>query len=133
MSWLAVYVEPRREFTVWSLLKAAGLEAYYPLRKRRIHRRGATEFRFIPVISRYVFVPFLPGWEATYRVRHVIGILDNDGIVVKIADQVIEDIRKRQLAGEFDEKPTPKKRRPRWQSIDNLKKLLHPVDSRQAA
>src|SRR5882672_12009899 len=108
MTWLVIYTASRSEFLVESQLVTAGYESYLPAYKRRLHRRGSKHV-FSPLFPRYVFVGMHPLWQVIHAFRGVAGFLLNDGMPVRIPQQVIEDIKKRQYAGEFDEKPEPKR------------------------
>src|SRR5882672_8241852 len=126
MSWLVIYTASRSEYLAWSQITAAGFESYYPVYKRRLHRSseqlsksdhpstraqgsGGSKHVFSPLFPRYVFVGMHPLWQVIHAFRGVAGFLLNDGMPMQISQQVIEDIKKRQYAGEFDEKPEPKR------------------------
>jgi len=130
MSWLVCYCASRSEFLVESQLMAAGYESYFPVYKRRLHRKGSQRI-FSPLFSRYVFVKTHVLWKVIHAFRGVNGFLTNEDIPLTVPDQVIEEIKKRQLAGEFDEKPEPKRKIAK--SFRDLKKMLDDVDNRLAA
>ena len=130
MSWLVVYTASRSEYLAWSQMRAAGFESYYPVYKRRLHRIGSKHV-FSPLFPRYVFVGMRPLWQVIHAFRGVAGFLLNDGMPMQISQQVIEDIKKRQARGEFDEKPEPKRKIAK--SFRELKKMLDGVDNRVAA
>lgn len=133
MGWLVVYCTGRGEHLAWSQIKAAGYECYLPLFKRRLHRKGKSH-TYSALFPRYLFVRTHVLWKIIYTFRGVSGFLTNDDMPVVVQDQVIEEIRKRQLAGEFDEKPAPKRQRKQARSFKELKKLLNDtVDNAEAA
>jgi len=138
MTWLVVYTASRSEYLAWSQITAAGFESYFPVYRRRLHRSfdqrsGGSKHVFSPLFPRYVFVGMHPLWQVIHAFRGVAGFLLNDGMPMQISQQVIEDIKKRQYAGEFDEKPEPKRERQRAKSFRELKKMLEVVDNARAA
>jgi len=121
------------EYRVWAQITAAGFDSYYPVRKWRQRNKWGTGERWGPVFSSYVFVRFHPLWGLIPGYRGVRKIQMNNDKLSLESDYVIESIRKRQQAGEFDEKPMAKKR-PRWmKSFEEYKKTLELLDSDQAA
>ena len=133
MSWLVCYCASRSEFLVESQLVAAVFESYFPVYKRRLHRRYGGDV-FSPLFSRYVFVKTHVLWQVIHTFRGVQGFLTNEDIPLTVPDQVIEDIKKRQACGEFDEKPpwtsAQEPKRKIAKSFRELKKML---DIKEAA
>jgi len=132
MNWLVCYCASRSEFLVESQLVTAGYESYFPVYKRRLHRRYGGDV-FSPLFSRYVFVKTHVLWKVIHAFRGVNGFLTNEDIPLTVPDQVIEEIKKRQARGEFDERPAPKWARQTAKSFRELKKMLDGVDNRAAA
>lgn len=132
MTWLVVYTAARAEYMAWCEMIGHGLDAYYPLFKRRLHRKGGGTI-MSPLFPRYIFVKQLNPWFAASCFKHVHHVLAIDGVISIVPDHVIENIKQRQQAGEFDERPEPKRRRQRAKSFRELKKMLEVVDNRAAA
>ena len=132
MTWLVAYTVSRGEFFAFSQIQAAGFEAYYPVFKRRVHRKGI-KFVYSSLFPRYLFVKESLGWERIYRIKNIVGFLDNNGTIHREKDYVIEYIRERQQAGEFDEKPA-QKYRPKWKRLrDALSEVKQRLDTQHAA
>src|SRR5258706_4429099 len=127
MSWFVISTASRSEYLAWSQMRAAGFESYYPVYKRRLHRIGSKHV-FSPLFPRYVFVGMHPLWQVIHAFRGVQGFLTNEDIPLTVPDQVIEDIKKRQARGEFDEKPpwtsAQEPKRKIAKSFRELKKML---------
>jgi transcription antitermination factor NusG len=132
MAWIVAYTAARGEYLAWSEAIGHGLEAYYPLFKRRLRRRGGGN-AYSPLFPRYIFVKQCNPWFAVSALKHVQHVLTIDDVVSTVADHVIENIKQRQQSGEFDERPEPKRKQPRAKSFKDLKKMLDVVDSRAAA
>jgi len=95
----------------------AGYESYFPVYKRRLHRRYGGDV-FSPLFSRYVFVKtHVCGSDPHFS--SVNGFLTNEDIPPDGPDQVIEDIRKDRRAANSTKKPNQTENR---QVISELKK-----------
>ncbi len=135
MPWLVIYCESRQERQVCWQLRTAGFEYYHATYKRRLHRKAANGSVMVnsSLFPRYVFLMDCPEWQVVRDFRGVIGFLAQDGIPFEIKEDVIEIIRKRQLAGEFDEKPAPKQKARKVKSFRELKNMFAALDSLKAA
>lgn len=104
-----------------------GLEHYYPKGRKVVRHARKQMERIFPVLSRYVFVKMATAeeFQAIRSTDGVINILSNNGKPVSVPAIEIEELKKRELAGEFNIKPNERKKAPRWQrSFEVLKNLL---------
>jgi transcriptional antiterminator RfaH len=97
--WACVRVEPRREAVAQHFLKLAGYEVYIPyVREQRIRRSRRVEV-VSPLFPAYGFLMVNGQWHSA---RWSIGVsaLIMDGVApAKVPDQVIDEIRGREVRG----------------------------------
>lgn len=133
MNWHVVITGINQEYLAEYGLRAKNFETYCP-QGRKVVRHGRKEkLRSYPIFSRYLFVRFdsrSGGYSDPIRSTDgIIEILSNNWRPVAVADWIIDDIRSRQLAGEFDRMPENKKKQPKYfKSFAILKKLLDPQE-----
>ena len=130
MQWYACIVGINQESLAYQGLKSKGFDAYYPTGKRITRHARQEKIRIFPVFSRYIFVKFDIEKEWSEPIRSTDGVLDiisNNWIPMTIPEWCIEDIKQRELAGEFNQLPAARKKQPRWhKSFQVLKNLLNP-------
>jgi transcriptional antiterminator RfaH len=97
--WAVARLEPHREQLALRCLGLAGYETYFPrLRERRISHGRKIEIR-PPLFPGYCFLTVEAQW---YAARWSIGVIDliMDGVrPARVADQIIDDLRKRERNG----------------------------------
>ena len=97
--WAVARLEPRREQLALRCLGLAGYETYFPrLREHRISHGRRIESR-PPLFPGYCFLSVEAQWYAARWSIGVIGLI-MDGIKsARVADQIIDDLRKRERNG----------------------------------
>ena len=97
--WAVACLEPRREQLALRCLGLAGYETYFPrLREHRISHGRRIEIR-PPVFPGYCFLTVEAQWYAARWGLGVIGLI-MDGIKpARVADHIIDDLRKRERMG----------------------------------
>jgi transcription antitermination factor NusG len=113
-AWFVLLVEPQSEKRVAARAAVLGLDAFYPISRRLVRRRGR---RFRETILRngaampgYVFVrvgaigfgSFHRDCNAADAVPHCVRFLGDERGPSAIGAEVVTDLRIRQAAGEFD-------------------------------
>jgi transcriptional antiterminator RfaH len=97
--WCACRLRPRQENLALHCLSLSGFQTYYPkLRDRRIRFGRAVEHR-PPLFPGYAFVLIQLQWHAARWVPGVIGLVMAGSQPAKIADEVIEEVRQREVNG----------------------------------
>ena len=119
--WAVARLEPRREQLALRCLGLAGYERYFPrLREHRISHGRRIEVR-PPLFPGYCFLTVEAQWYAARWSIGVIGLI-MDGIrPACVADQIIDDLRKRERNGLVE---LPK--RPRLKRGDQVRILRGP-------
>ena len=108
--WATVITKPLSEAAAEMALQSRGWRVYLP-RYRKIlrgHRRGARgEAVLRPLFPRYLFAELRPQWSGIANVPGVLalvgGMVDGCWRPYLLAAEVIEEIRQREHAGEWDE------------------------------
>src|SRR6516164_9214631 len=97
--WAVARLEPHREQLALRCLGLADYETYFPrLREHRISHGRRTEIR-PPLFPGYCFLTIEAQWYAARWSIGVIGLI-MDGIrPARVADQIIDDLRKRERNG----------------------------------
>jgi hypothetical protein len=97
--WAVARLEPRREQLALRCLGLAGYQTYFPrLRERRISHGRKIEVR-PPLFPGYAFLTVEAQWYAARWSLGVIGLI-MDGIKpARVADHIIDDLRKRERNG----------------------------------
>lgn len=108
--WFVVQVQFARERAVREDLRAAGFQAYVPMRKLFIRRPRASRRvkSELPVFPGYVFVDLVPEDRCFVAVRAVEGVvrvltLTNAETPVLIPDEIMGDLMAAEDMGHFDE------------------------------
>ena len=97
--WAVARLEPRREQLALRCLGLAGYETYFPrLREHRISHGRRIEIR-PPLFPGYCFLAIEAQWHTARWSIGVIGLI-MDGIKpARVADHIIDDLRKRERNG----------------------------------
>lgn len=111
-------------------LKSKGIESYYPTGKRIVRHARQQKVKIFPVFSRYIFVKDnisnAECFNAILSTDGIISIMSNNWLPVIVSDEIIEEIRTRQLQGAFDIIPKHKPKKYKWsRSFQVLKELLN--------
>ena len=97
--WAVARLEPRREQLALRCLGLAGYETYFPrLREHRISHGRKIEIR-PPLFPGYCFLTIEAQWYAARWSIGVIGLIMDGVRPARVADQVIDDLRKRERNG----------------------------------
>jgi transcriptional antiterminator RfaH len=98
--WCATRLQPRREALALHCLALNGYETYFPrLRDQRIRGGRRIETR-PPLFPGYAFVLIELGWYAARWTPGTLGlIMAGTGTPAQVPDQVIGEIRKREVGG----------------------------------
>lgn len=105
-SWYCVYSEIRKETKVAAELGSLGFESYLPMGKCRKHRRGEGR-GWMLAFPRYLFVRFDINKDDWGQIKDIWGVQDLirfDGIPVKIRDETVDEMRRLQDIGFYDER-----------------------------
>lgn len=103
--WYCVYCHPQKEFRAERGLQAIGYRTFLPTERKWIrHARYKTE-KIVPLLSRYLFVNFdvANGWPGLAQVDGVASLLCNDGLPVRIDEEIITALMQSCRFGVFDE------------------------------
>ncbi|MEJ0093385.1 MAG: transcription termination/antitermination NusG family protein [Methylocella sp.] len=108
--WYVAYTNVKSEKRAADGLQRKGFLTFSPAGAKQIklRRKRVRVMRFL--FPRYVFVGFVPGcsWYALRHTDGVEAILANDGAPVVVPTKLIEDMRKEQATGVYDERePSP--------------------------
>jgi transcription antitermination factor NusG len=125
--WYCVAVEPQHERSVRDRADDLSIEAYYPTGKRLIRRRGPSRARQLvevdrPAMPGYVLVradgrfpAFRRALDAPDVVPHCLGFLSTEEGPEPIPGAVVDDLKARAEAGDFDQLAGDGRyRAPRW-------------------
>jgi len=97
--WAVARLEPRREQLALRCLGLAGYETYFPrLREHRISHGRRIEIR-PPLFPGYCFLAVEAQWYAARWSIGVIGLIMDGVRPARVADQIIDDLRKRERNG----------------------------------
>lgn len=114
-----------REKLAQSRLTEKGFEVYYPIGKKTVRHARKEEIRTFPVFSRYVFVRSTQLWGGIIAAEGVLDILKNNWQPMEVPEEVIEDIKAREVSGQFDIISKRTKRQKWSRSFAVLKSLLN--------
>ena len=126
--WCVVHAKPAMELLAKQSIIEAGHRAYCPMQKHILtgHRPGNGESVLLPLFPRYLFAE-MPGghWYAIRNARGVSKvILSADSYSpATLLPEMIEELRSRENAAEFDEKPASEEVC-RWKPGDHVR-LAH--------
>jgi len=107
--WAALLTEPAAEYLAYSELVRFGLVPYLPQIKKRHHTRsGQYVMRNYPLFPRYLLIPYGDAYDPSVRLsrgicRHKCVLAAADGRPWRAPNCVIEDVRKAEQAGMYDE------------------------------
>ena len=107
MNWLVGYTGINQESIARRGLKDKYLECYCPMGSKTVRHARKTEIRTFPVYSRYLFINIIPDPESLAAVRDTYGIIDilcNNWVPMEVPGWIIDDIKRRELDGAFDQK-----------------------------
>ena len=125
MYWACARLETRREAVAQHFLKLAGYQVYIPqMREQRLRRSRRVEV-ISPLFPAYAFIVIEQQWHSA---RWSIGVtaLIMDGVApARVPDQVIDEIRRREVRGAVELAPAPGLRRG-----DQVRILRGPFDGR---
>src|SRR5262245_57457015 len=97
--WAVARLEPHREQLALRCLGLAGYETYFPrLREHRISHGRRIEVR-PPLFPGYCFLTVEAQWYAARWSIGVIGLIMDGVRPARVADQIIDDLRKRERNG----------------------------------
>jgi len=97
--WAVARLEPRREQLALRCLGLAGYETYFPrLREHRISHGRRIEIR-PPLFPGYCFLTVEAQWYAARWSIGVIGLIMDGVRPARVADHIIDDLRKRERNG----------------------------------
>ena len=99
MYWAAAQLQPQRDARALHFLRQAGFETYAPrLRERRtVHGRKVVKTPLL--FPAYAFVFITLQWHAARWSPGVIRLVMDGAAPARVPDAVIEEIRKREVAG----------------------------------
>ena len=130
MSWFCIITGINQELLAQRGLVKLGYETYLPRTRKIVKHARKIELKCYPLFSRYIFLateqPY-NDWSAPVRDTDGIeGIITNCWLPVEIPAWIIDEIKAREAAGTFDQKPPMVLRQRRWiKSFDKLKDLLN--------
>jgi transcriptional antiterminator RfaH len=100
--WACAQAETKREAVAAHFLKLAKFEVYVPqVRERKIRRRRRVEI-ISPLFPSYIFIVIESQWHAARWSIGVAGIIMDGTSPAKVPDQVIEQIRQREIKGAIE-------------------------------
>lgn len=100
MDWYVAFTKPQCEARVAEGLARIGVETYHPVIKVSVRRRHVRRIIERPLFPRYLFAD---GFSFDQRrIDGLFGFISTAGSPVKIAGSVVDEIRDRVAAGEFD-------------------------------
>lgn len=108
MTWAVAFTKPASELmAAQAVIERAGCRSYCPVAKviLRGNRPGKGAPVMRPLFPRYIFVEIEAGqFVSILYARGIIDLIrDADQRPRTIADEIVEDLRERERAGEFDE------------------------------
>lgn len=118
-----------QEFIVENGFKAKGLEPFCLKGRKMVRHARKQMMRIFPVISRYVFVKLndAEDFQLAKSTDGVMNVLSNNGKPVAVPAYEIEELKRREIAGEFNVLPPTKKKKERpSKSFAILERLQNP-------
>lgn len=104
--WFVVVTEPAKERSVCDDLRRDGIEPFSPLVRSLAFKRGRKRILTRPLLPRYVFAGLpqpLPSFRAILDVDGAREILGHSGSPVELPRAIIDDLRRRDADGEWDD------------------------------
>ena len=110
-SWYVVAVEPQTERLVKQRADDLAIETFYPISRKLTFKGQKAGAVATPAIPGYVFVRIGQARFASFRrhletpdgVHHCLGFLSDDNGPVDLDDWVVDELKTREQAGEFDQ------------------------------
>src|SRR6516165_10111218 len=106
--WACAQVAPLQERAAQHFLGLHGFESYCPrlriVRRRPGGRQIVTKPRLFPS---YVFVAIVAGWWSARWCPHVVRLILNGATPAVVSDQIIAEIRRREVDGLIELAPPP--------------------------
>jgi transcriptional antiterminator RfaH len=97
--WACARLEPRREAVAQHFLRLNGYEVYIPqMREQRLRRRRRVEV-VSPLFPAYGFIAIEQQWHSARWSIGVTAIIMDGAAPAKVSDQVIDEIRRREVRG----------------------------------
>jgi hypothetical protein len=97
--WSCARLEPRREAVAQHFLKLAGYEVYIPqVREQRLRRSRRVEV-ISPLFPAYAFIVIERQWHSARWTIGVTAIIMDGATPARVPDQVIDEIRRREVRG----------------------------------
>jgi transcriptional antiterminator RfaH len=104
MNWCVARTEPRREAAAARFLRLRGYEeVYVPRLREHRTRRGRRLVTVMPLFPSYLFLRIQDGrwWDARWCAC-VCGLIMNGGSPAVMTDNIIEELRRREVGGAFE-------------------------------
>src|SRR6516165_3704446 len=109
--WTCAQVEPHQERAAQHFLGLNGFETYCP-RLRVIRRSHGRRIETRPCLfPSYLFVAIVAGWWSARWCPHVVRLILNGATPAVVSDQIIAEIRRREVDGLIELAPPPALRR----------------------
>jgi len=109
--WTCAQVEPHQERAAQHFLGLNGFETYCP-RLRVIRRSHGRRIETRPCLfPSYLFVVVVTGWWSARWCPHVVRLILNGATPAVVGDQIITEIRQREVDGLIELAPPPALRR----------------------
>ena len=109
--WACAQVEPHQERSAQHFLRLNGFETYCP-RLRVIRRSHGRRIETKPCLfPSYLFVAIVSGWWSARWCPHVVRLILNGATPAVVSDQIIAEIRRREVDGLMELAPPPALRR----------------------
>lgn len=104
MTWYVAITNPNCQRRAEAGLAAIGYQSFWPKLKKWVSHARTKVAKEYPILGRYLFVEIPDG--AFWNVRNVHGIeafvLDGMGVPAQIPPEIVWDMRRRYLQGEWD-------------------------------
>lgn len=109
-AWHVVQTEPRSEIRARIGIAALGFDAYTPVYRVQVSHARQKQIVCRPAFARYVFAHFDierdETWPSIRWVDGVVGVLTNANVPMRIHSDVIDEIKRLESIGFFDEMPS---------------------------
>jgi transcription antitermination factor NusG len=103
MPWLVAITTANSENVVAARLRRFDFEVFLPMLRKHVLQQGKLSLKIVPVFPRYLIVRMHETINFMFSIFGVINcIRDEAGYPAQLSDDVVEDIRQRELSGEFD-------------------------------
>lgn len=105
MAWYVVHTQPGAEFKAAAHLQRQGYKTYLPRHRRLVRHARRADMVLRPLFPRYLFVDVdreVMPWRPILSTQGVANVVRSCDEPVAVADTVIETLRHREVAGDFD-------------------------------